>query len=86
MVQIYTILDEVDFMNNNELLVSVVFPTYNHEKFIEQAINSILKQKVNFNYEVLIGEDASTDKTSDVLKNMKNIYLKIFIFFIEKRI
>lgn len=85
MVQIYTILDEVDFMNNNELLVSVVFPTYNHEKFIEQAINSILKQKVNFNYEVLIGEDASTDKTSDVLKNMEKYLPQNFHIFYRKK-
>lgn len=42
--------------------------TYNHEKFIRQALDSILKQKVNFNYEIVIGDDASTDNTQKILK------------------
>ncbi len=36
--------------------------TYNHEKFIAQAIDSVLMQQVNFNYEIVIGEDCSTDE------------------------
>lgn len=49
-------------------LVSIIVPTYNHEKYIQQAIDSILMQKVNFSYEILIGDDGSKDSTSFILK------------------
>lgn len=72
-------------MNNNEIMVSVVMPTYGHEKYIEQAINSVLMQKVNFNYEVLIGEDCSPDKTRDILRVMEpNLPDYFHIFYREK--
>ena len=47
--------------------VSVAILTYNHEKYIAQALDSILMQQVDFNYEIVIGEDCSTDKTRDIL-------------------
>lgn len=52
----------------NETMVSIYCGTYNHEKYIEEALDSILKQKVNFDIEVLVGEDCSTDGTKSVLK------------------
>ncbi len=42
--------------------------TYNHEPFIEQAINSILMQKTDFLFNLVIGEDCSTDKTLNKIK------------------
>jgi glycosyltransferase involved in cell wall biosynthesis len=47
--------------------VSVCMITYNHEKFIEQAVNSVLMQQTNFDFEVIIGEDCSTDRTREIL-------------------
>ncbi len=47
--------------------VSVVMITYNQEKFIEQAVNSVLMQETNFDYEIIIGEDCSTDRTREIL-------------------
>jgi glycosyltransferase involved in cell wall biosynthesis len=47
--------------------VSVLTITYNHEKYIAQAIDSILTQQVNFDYEIVIGEDASTDRTREIV-------------------
>lgn len=43
--------------------VSVCMITYNHEEYISEAINSILKQQTDFNFELIIGEDLSTDTT-----------------------
>jgi glycosyltransferase involved in cell wall biosynthesis len=54
--------------------VSVFLATYNHEPFIEQAVRSVLMQRVNFDYEVLVGEDASTDGTARVLKRLQAEY------------
>lgn len=47
--------------------VSVVMITYNHEEFIEQAVNSVLMQGTDFDYEIIIGEDCSTDRTREIL-------------------
>ena len=52
---------------NGRMKVSVRLTTYNHEKFISQAIDSALMQKVNFDYEIVIGEDCSTDSTRKIV-------------------
>jgi glycosyltransferase involved in cell wall biosynthesis len=44
-------------------MVSVVMITYNHEKYIEQAINGVLVQNCDFNIELIIVDDSSTDTT-----------------------
>ena len=46
-----------------DIKLTVLVPTYNQEDCIEECINSILMQKTNFAFEVLIGEDCSTDGT-----------------------
>ncbi len=47
--------------------VSVLITTFNHEGFISQAIDSVLMQEVKFDYEIVIGEDASTDRTQEIV-------------------
>ena len=49
------------------LMVSVGVITYNHEEFIHQALESILSQKCNFQFEVIIGDDCSQDKTQNII-------------------
>jgi glycosyltransferase involved in cell wall biosynthesis len=51
--------------------VSVCLITYNHEKFIEQAIKSVLEQNANFEYEIVVGEDCSTDTTASILRKLE---------------
>jgi glycosyltransferase involved in cell wall biosynthesis len=50
-----------------EPLVSVWMITYNHEPYIRQALDSVLMQEVDFAYEVVIGEDKSTDRTREIV-------------------
>ncbi len=47
-------------------LVSVVIMTYNQENFIQQAIDSALAQKTDFEFEILVGDDCSTDGTGAI--------------------
>ena len=42
-------------------VVSICVLTYNHEKFISQALDSFLMQKVDFKVEIVVNDDASTD-------------------------
>lgn len=51
-----------------KVLVSVILNTYNNEKTIQKALDSILAQKTDFDFEVLVYDDASTDKTADIIK------------------
>jgi glycosyltransferase involved in cell wall biosynthesis len=47
--------------------VSVCMITYNHEAFISEAIESVLMQHTDFEYELVIGEDCSTDRTREIV-------------------
>ena len=47
-------------------VVSVRIVTYNHEKFIRECIDSVLSQKTDFDFEIVIGEDCSQDKTREI--------------------
>lgn len=58
------------------IIVSICCITYNHEKYIEDAIKSFLMQKTNFDYEILIHDDASTDKTSQIIEKYQKKYPK----------
>lgn len=66
-----------------DVKLSITVPIYNHEKYLEHAIDSILMQKVNFTYEVLVGEDCSTDSSRAILQKYKQ-YEQIHIYEREK--
>lgn len=55
-------------MNKNPI-VTILMPTYNHERYIPQAIESVLAQKTNYPYELLIHDDCSTDSTLAIAQN-----------------
>ncbi|SFL45355.1 glycosyltransferase [Pelosinus propionicus] len=66
--------------------VSVVVPTYNHEKYIAVCLDSILCQNTNFDYEILIGEDDSSDGTRDIVKKYVRDYpSKIKAFYTDRK-
>ncbi len=54
-------------MESMNPLVSVVVPSYNVERYLAQALQGILMQKVPFEFEIIVGEDCSTDSTRSIL-------------------
>ena len=52
----------------NDIKVSIICNAYNHEKYVGKALDGFLMQKTDFKYEVLIHDDASTDRTADVIR------------------
>jgi glycosyltransferase involved in cell wall biosynthesis len=65
--------------------VSVLLTTYNHEKFIAEAINSVLVQEVNFDYEIIIIEDCSTDNTRDIVIDFQKRYQNKIRLVLEEK-
>lgn len=60
-------------MQNNNLnseTVSVIMITYGHEKFIRQAVEGVLMQKCSFKIELIIANDSSPDKTSEIVNDI----------------
>ncbi len=57
--------------------ISVVIPAYNHEKFIGPAIDSVLNQSFQ-DFELIIVDDGSTDKTADVIKGYTDSRIRYF--------
>lgn len=55
-------------------MVSVIMITYNQRSTIDRAISSVLSQKTDFDFELIIGNDASTDGTDAVVDAWKNMY------------
>lgn len=55
-------------------VVSVCMITYNHEAYIAQAIEGVMRQKTDFPIELVIGEDCSTDRTREICKEFQNKY------------
>lgn len=57
--------------------VSVLCMAYNHEKYIRDALEGFVGQKTDFDYEVLVHDDASTDGTADIIREYAEKYPEI---------
>lgn len=68
----------------NEVMVSVYCTAYNHEKYIKNALDGFINQKTNFRYEVIVHDDASTDKTAEIIQKYAKKYPKIIKPILQK--
>lgn len=57
--------------------VSVCVVTYNQEKYIAQCLQSIVDQKTDFDFEIIVGDDCSTDRTAEIIKEYARKYSTI---------
>ena len=55
-------------------MVTVWCLAYNHEKYIRQALEGFVNQRTTFKYEVLVHDDASSDSTTDIIKEYQRNY------------
>ena len=67
-----------------EPLLSVCLITYNHVKYIEQAIEGVLMQKVNFPFELIIADDFSTDGTREIVEACQKKYPDLVKLILQK--
>lgn len=68
----------------NEIMVSVVMIAYNHERYIRKALESVVNQKTNFKFEIIIHDDASPDKTADIIREYEKKYPEKIIAIYQK--
>ena len=54
--------------------LSVILITYNHEKYIEKALDSVLSQVTDFPFEIVIGDDCSPDDTKNIIREYRDKY------------
>ncbi|GHU81665.1 glycosyl transferase [Bacteroidia bacterium] len=66
-------------------ILSVCLITYNHVNYIQQSIEGILMQKVNFRWKLIIADDFSTDGTREVIQEYKNKYPDFLTLILQKR-
>ena len=71
------IMQNWDMDNADTPLVSVRCITYNHEPYIAQALDGFLMQKTNFPFEVIVHDDASTDRTAEIIREYEARFPKI---------
>lgn len=65
--------------------LSVCISTYNHEQFIAGAVESVLMQHADFDFEILIGEDDSSDNTREIVKEYKERFSDRIRLFLNDR-
>lgn len=66
-------------------VLSIILPVYNHEKYMEKALSSIENQEIDFEYEVIIGEDFSTDSSRAILKKYESEAPENYSFFYREK-
>ena len=76
---------ENNYTVNKKPFVSVVVVTYQHEKYIRECLDGILQQKTNFPFEIIIGEDQSSDGTREICKEYADKYPETIKLFLRSR-
>ena len=66
-------------------LVSVCVQTYNHQDYIAQCLDSILAQQTNFEFELIVGEDQSSDSTRSICQQYQTKYPEKIRLFLRSR-
>lgn len=70
---------------NNHPKVSVIVPTYNHELYIRKALDSIVSQKLDYDFEVIVGDDCSKDNTPDIVREYGEKYSDIMRVYLREK-
>lgn len=66
-------------------VVSVCVVTYNQDAYIEKCLTSLIEQQVNFEYEIIVGEDCSTDGTRAVVERIASLHPEKFRLVLQEK-
>ena len=71
-------------MHNNNIKLSIIIVSYNEAEYLPECFESILKQNMDFDYEVIVGDDGSSDNSLEVIKSYQTKF-KHFSYFVQDR-
>lgn len=71
--------------NTAKPFLAIWMVTYNHQGFIEKAIESVMKQQTHFDFKLFIGEDNSTDATRTICKQMQAKYGERIVLLLNEQ-
>ena len=63
------------------MLISVIIPCYNEERYIIETLKKVNEQKSKFNLEIVVCDDFSNDKTNQILLENSNLYNNTYTEF-----
>lgn len=69
---------------SDDIKLSVICTAYNHERYIRECLEGFVRQQTNFSFEVIVHDDASTDRTAKIIKEYEKQYPDIFIPIYQK--
>ncbi|SHN64731.1 glycosyltransferase family 2 protein [Desulfovibrio litoralis] len=58
----------------SKTLLTIIMPTYNKVKYIRKALNSVFKQQTNFDFKVIVADDASSDGSVEIVQEFMEKY------------
>lgn len=73
-----TRLSEADWAADMAPLLTIICMTYNHEAYVRECLDSFLRQETSFPVEILVHDDASTDRTQDVIREYEARHPRLF--------
>ncbi len=71
--------------NKDEVLVSICVVTFQHVNYIEKCLEGLLMQETDFPFEIILGEDESTDGTREICKTYAKKYPNLIKLFLRNR-
>ena len=71
-------------MSKQSIKLSIIVVSYNEAEYLSECLDSILNQKVNFDYEIIIGDDGSSDNSLEIIKEYESKHKNISHFVQER--
>ncbi len=68
-----------------KIKLSMCIVTYNQKKYLRECLDSVINQTVDFDYEIIVGDDASSDGTSDLIMDYFRKYPDLIIPVLQKK-
>ena len=68
-----------------KIKLSMCIVTYNQKKYLRECLDSVINQTVDFEYEIIVGDDASSDGTSDLIMDYYREYADLIIPVWQKK-
>ncbi|MGM9645858.1 MAG: CDP-glycerol glycerophosphotransferase family protein [Eubacteriales bacterium] len=69
----------------NPIMVSIVTVTYNQKEYIKECLDSLVCQKTNFRFQILVGDDCSTDGTTDIVRQYAKRYPGLIVPVLRRK-